>query len=289
MIGFGNIENIKKLEFDMDEFTVLGLLGPAGSGKDLTADWLVEKGFVKVAFADPMKRFALYTFGLGWERLWGPSEKRNEMFPVSEAWWFEAIGHLGDSVEEIIQEILPVGSKTDGYLKLHDWFSNLRKSYRNEISARVILQTLGTEWGRAIDPLMWARYAYKVADMLKHRDDIEYTQGDGIRFLEPGIKIVGYRPQGVVIPDHRFKNEVDATHEIGGYVMRLRRLAMEKDGPDIGVAGHKSEAEQKELPDDLFNVVFNFPEGVSKVHELLEAAYTEKLWTKGNTQRMHLL
>lgn len=268
-------------------FEILGLLGPAGSGKDLTADWLVGKGFAKVAFADPMKRFALYTFGLGWERLWGPSEKRNEMFQVSDAWWFEAIGHLGDSAEEILQEILPVGSKTEGYLKLHDWLSGLRKSYRNEISARIILQTLGTEWGRSIDPLMWARYTYKVANFLKHQDNSYYTQGDGLKYPDPGIKID--RPKGIVIPDHRFKNEVDATHEAGGYVLRLCRLAMEKDRPNIGVAGHKSEAEQKELSDDLFDAVLNFPEGVSKVHELLETAYAEKLWTKGNTQRMHLL
>src|SRR5690606_29398259 len=38
----------------------IGLTGYAGSGKDTTADYLVEHyGFVRVAFADKLKEFAL--------------------------------------------------------------------------------------------------------------------------------------------------------------------------------------------------------------------------------------
>ena len=46
------------------DFTVIGLLGPAGSGKDLVGDWFVDKGLTKVSFADPMKRFVQRAFGL---------------------------------------------------------------------------------------------------------------------------------------------------------------------------------------------------------------------------------
>lgn len=143
------------------EFTVLGLLGPAGSGKDLVADYLQKKNFVKIAFADPMKRFAKKAFNLSNEQLWGESYQRNGEFFVDEAWWMEVIGHFGPASQELINEVLEVGTRTEGYLKLHDWLSRLRMDYREKISPRVILQTLGTEWGRSVDPLMWIRYAYQ--------------------------------------------------------------------------------------------------------------------------------
>lgn len=263
------------------EFVVIGLLGPAGSGKDLVADWMTNKGFVKVSLADPMKRFVMRTFGIDVERLWGP-DKRNEMFDVDESWWFEAIGHMGDASKEIVNDVLQEGNRVSGYLKLHEWMTTLRSTYRDKISARVILQTLGTEWGREIDPLMWARYAHKIARDLKNLgDNAAYTQYEGVVAIPRGGLV------GVVIPDHRFFNEVQCTHENGGFVFRLRRLSME-NAPTVGIEGHKSEAEQKGLADDLFDVVFNFPEGIDKVHEMLETAFAEKSW-KDNPRRYHLL
>ncbi len=260
----------------MSDFTVIGLLGPAGSGKDLVADWFVSKGFVKISFADPMKRFVRSAFGISQEQLWGPSEKRNWMFDVTESWWYEAIGHLGDASEEIITKVLQEGDRVDGYLKLHEWFSALRKTYPTKISARVILQTLGTEWGRrAVDPIMWARYAHIIVSKLSQGGLVRYRQDRGMYHLDEGPDKVA---AGVIIPDHRFKNEVAFTRDSGGYVIRLRRLSMETKAPDIGVVGHQSEAEQAELPDSLFDHVFNFEEGVEKVHEALEAAYYHKLW-----------
>lgn len=262
----------------MSEFTVLGLLGPAGSGKDLVADWFVSKGFVKIAFADPMKRFVQKTFGIDQERLWGPSEKRNEMFDVSEGWWFEAIGHLGDGCKEIVQKVLTDGLRVEGYLKLHEWITTLRKAYRDKISARVILQTLGTEWGRAVDPLIWCRYAHTVARQLSESELVRYKQHIGLY-----VQWVNEGPEkqaiGVVIPDHRFRNEVDCTHENGGHVIRLRRLSMEP-GSEVGISGHQSEAEQKELPDRIFDAVYELPEGVDNVHALLEDTYPMKPWAR---------
>lgn len=258
------------------DFTVLGLLGPAGSGKDLVADWLVEKkGFLKVAFVDPMKRFVFDAFGIGWDHLWGPSEKRDEMFDIPDIWWYEAIGHFGDAAKEIVQEVLPEGLRVSGYMKLHAWLTNLRKEYPNRISSRLILQTLGTEWGRSVDSMMWANYAYRVIDKLRRQEEVlSYTPRDGLRASRSTLR----EPlAGVVIPDHRFINEVEYTKTQGGYVLRLRRLAKETIEP-VGITGHQSEAEQKGLTDDVFDHVFNFGEGVDKVHEALEGAYDHRLW-----------
>lgn len=258
----------------MNKFTVLGILGPAGSGKDLVADWLCEKGFVKIAFADPMKRFVKAAFGVSSEQLWGPSEERNREFEVDDAWWFNAIGNMPGAFEEILNMVLQDGDRSRGYLALMDWFSKLRQTYREKISARYILQTLGTEWGRSVDDVLWARYAHKVAG--KVGAGAGYSQ-------ENGWTSIGARQYaGVVIPDHRFINEVELSQGLGAYVIRLRRLAREEQ--TVGIAGHKSETEQKSLQDDVFDLVLEFPEGVEKVHEILEKTLEERAWeTKRRT------
>lgn len=254
------------------DFTILGLLGPAGSGKDLTADWFAEKGFVKCAFADPMKRFCQKTFGLSTEQLWGPTAERNREFDIDNAWWFEAIGHMGEASEEIVSKVLTEGNRISGYLSLHDWLTKLRVDYPTKISTRVILQTLGTEWGRAVDPVMWVRYCYKVLDDVSQ--GAFYSQVGGLVDTE-----MYYDNKGAIIPDHRFINEVEASQNLHGtYVMRVRRLALEDQQKQIGVAGHASEAEQKAIPDSVFDYVLEFEEGVDKVHQTLERVYAEKLW-----------
>lgn len=255
------------------DFTVLGLFGPAGSGKDLVADWFwVEKGFTKVAFADPMKRFAKQAFNFSSTQLWGPSEERNREFVVDDAWWFEAIGHFGEASKEIVENVLGDGNRVEGYLKLHDWLSQLRKDYREKISARVVLQTLGTEWGRYVDPLMWVNYCYRTIDAIKS-GDYAYSQYTGLEVQ----KAAPSAPNGIVIPDHRFLNEVSTSQDRGSYVMRLRRLALEPKEV-IGVPGHQSEAEQKTISDGAFDLVMEFEEGVEKVYGQLARVYAEELW-----------
>lgn len=62
---------------------IVGLSGRAGSGKNVAADALVEhRGFACCAFADPMKRICAEVFAWDADRLWGPSERRNEPDPA---------------------------------------------------------------------------------------------------------------------------------------------------------------------------------------------------------------
>ncbi len=62
---------------------VIGLTGNAGAGKDTAAQWFIERGYAKSAFAEPLKRLLNDAFGWrmsDWEdRLWKEDD-------VVEAW-----------------------------------------------------------------------------------------------------------------------------------------------------------------------------------------------------------
>ena len=61
---------------------LLGISGLAASGKDTSADFLVKEfNFVKISFADPIKRIARDVFDFSEAQLWGPSQFRNEPDP----------------------------------------------------------------------------------------------------------------------------------------------------------------------------------------------------------------
>lgn len=260
------------------DFPVIGLLGHAGSGKSLVADWLErEKGFVSVSFADPMKRFVLGTFGFTESQLWGPSEERNKAIPTTQDWWFNAAVMMQKMAGEIL-EIVDDESRVAAYLKLSDWLSWLRQTYPDEISPREVLQTLGTEWGRETDPLMWVKRAHVVA--------LELSNGKFI--YSPSKGMISHTtnpnpPRGVVIPDHRFLNEVDTTRLAGGHVIRLRRLSKEAVVTTVGIKGHESEAAQKNIPDNAVDLVIELQEGIENVHSKLETVFAIEPWI--GTQR----
>lgn len=82
------------------------------------------------------------------------------------------------------------------------------------LTPRRALQTLGTEWGRAMHPDLWIEQVLKL------------TRGSRDRF---------------VIPDVRFQNEIDAINNEGGKVVRIIRAGQTK------AMAHVSEAGQAEL------------------------------------------
>lgn len=56
---------------------VILISGKAGSGKDTLSDLFVSNGYIKIAFADPLKRAVQSIFKFSYDQLWGPSELRN--------------------------------------------------------------------------------------------------------------------------------------------------------------------------------------------------------------------
>jgi hypothetical protein len=58
---------------------IIGVCGFAGSGKDTVADEICkDPAFVKLAFADNLKRILMGLFDFSYEQLWGPSATRSE-------------------------------------------------------------------------------------------------------------------------------------------------------------------------------------------------------------------
>lgn len=163
---------------------ILGVMGQAGSGKDVMADYLVNKyAFVKIGFADPMKRFVQEIFEFSDDQIWGPSESRNApdtRYVVGSNQWDE-------------MECL---------------------------SPRFALQTLGTEWGRKCYPQVWVEYALRVAKNLLSNGSLRYNQKTGLYETD---KDDGRETRGIVISDVRFQNEVSGIQKGGGKVIRIRR------------------------------------------------------------------
>lgn len=79
--------------------TILGLLGPAGSGKSLAAKHLVNRYGAKVyTLAAPLKELVGSAFGLSHDQLYGSQESKgrvDERYNVSPRWLLQRIGTEG--------------------------------------------------------------------------------------------------------------------------------------------------------------------------------------------------
>lgn len=212
----------------MKERRIIGVCGVAGSGKDTFADYLCsKKGFCKIALADPMKRAAKEWFDFSVEQLWGPSEMRNS---PDKRYTRRCETCNGAGVFAIAGGV--VCSECGGLGKLY-------------LSPRKVLQTLGTEFGRKCFPDLWTnltmRTAHVVLNLNKHYVcDIGAVSGNFTQSYYTGV----------VIPDCRFKNEVEAIRANGGYTYRINRSAAGLKGD---AALHQSEKELQSLPSALFN------------------------------------
>jgi hypothetical protein len=266
-------------------FQVLGLLGQAGSGKDVVADWFCKKGFVKVAFADAMKRYVNDLFLYTPEQLWGASELRNVEHAAGDRWWMDVVTRWGRATNKFVNEMFyhsfsngHVG-RVDAYISLMQWFTNLRiytqKISDAKLSPRVVLQTLGTEWGRKLDENLWTGYVYdRVIPALK--TGIWYCPERGL-FSRGSVYCDGADvAAGIIIPDHRFLSEVLQTQKHDGYVLRITRPGKPVRAAP-GVARHASEQQQLELPIPV-NYDLEMPEGLDLVVDRLERLWKDQPW-----------
>lgn len=235
---------------------IVGVTGKAGSGKDTAAAHLVEQyGFQQIAFADPLKRYAHKVFGFTKDQLWGPSHLRNEEDPrfagftsPTEACdsWIATFVRADEHDSQFVNSILPGPGLLPGIalLQLKTWMQELALS-GTKISPRVVLQSLGTEWGREIKEDIWLAHALDVASSLMSGGHT-YSRTQGLE------KLQGAPALHVVMSDVRFDNELEELKKHGGYLIRVYRPE-ELRGHAPGIQGHASETEQEGFADDRFD------------------------------------
>ena len=274
---------------------IIGITGQAGAGKDEIAGRLVQKhDYAQLSLADPMKRFGLNVFGFDVIQLWGPSSARNHFDPgfnacsirVSQVTfepgcsigavrrhcdpsWGDAAMRLADYGEEFVNGLIEEPAAREEALRmLYFWFGSLGHHY-NQLSPRIMLQHLGTQWGREvcgeniwIDKLV--DNAGRILDGEAYTREEEFT----------GEKCPP--PTGIVVSDVRFANELESVKSVSGKLIRVTRKSSDKKAKKLGIPGHESEAEQKTFTDDQFAAVLanegTLPELYSAV-DVVAAAY----------------
>jgi hypothetical protein len=201
---------------------------------------------VKVSLADPLKRICKEVFDFSDEQLWGPSEKRNESDPRYQRYPHESIR---ESIARDIDE--------EGF--------SLKPRGPMFLTPRYALQQLGTEWGRNCYDNVWIDYAVRVANTLLN-GRLDDNPGAGAMYsCRDGLKwaVMPKKPAGVVIPDVRFKNEVDGLKKAGAVLIRVKRPGAGLEG---AAATHASEAEQDGVTDDAFDVILDNSGDLIELH-----------------------
>lgn len=231
---------------------IVGLSGLAGSGKDFIADLLVKNhGFVKVALADPLKRICQDVFDFSDEQLWGPSEKRNQ--PDKRYFTGRVKTEIVDYEDARCLCYLDKAVKNDYSEPTEEEMLEYRKIY---LTPRFALQFLGTEWGRNCYPQVWVDYTLRIAKKLLANDNHHYDPKHGLWQEDLGWhQNSDHKPNGVVISDVRFANEMVAIRAEGGKVVRI---ISDRATTLRGTAAlHASEREQQEIPNSSFDYILH--------------------------------
>jgi len=233
---------------------LIAICGNAGCGKDTAADHLVDNyNFDKISFAGPIKKFGKRVFDFSDDQLYGPSESRNRIDHRydHDSTWNEAEDRLALFGPGWCETVVP-GYVPRDYHTLVRWFDNLKAEYRGDLSPRIMLQQLGTEWGRKIDKDIWVKAALRKAHTLPK----------------------------CVITDVRFFNELDLVKKAGGKLVRIHREETDDSAALLGMGNHQSEMELTQFTDDMFDAIINnnrslgfFMDSVDNIEHVLFGDY----------------
>lgn len=210
-----------------------------GTGKDTVADALVTGcSFIKVAQADPIKRFCMETYDFTYDQLWGPSELRavlDKRYPRDHTWVTEPDPDNPDRARMVCP--------CCGQDAREEW----RQCY---LTPRFALQQLGTQWGRNCYDATWIARGMATARTLLDDRTSRYRPEEGLMFVE---SYGNDAPSpGVVFSDIRFKNELRLVREGGGIVVLITR---EHDTPlPKEASSHQSEHDLDDLLESDFDL-----------------------------------
>lgn len=202
--------------------------GRAGAGKDSLAAALQGDA---LALADPIKEIARDVWGCSTDALWGPSELRQQPVPGNIPWvWCAgregqscgAAGHA--SLYPVNEDICETCS---GRLE------------RDFLTVRRLLQHLGTEIGRTVDPEVWIRCV------------LNRVKG----YVAAWQRTTRGAPPCVVVPDVRFHNELCLLRAAPG--CRVITVKLVRPGGAHLASNHSSE---HGIEDAQFDCVITVPE-----------------------------
>jgi hypothetical protein len=124
--------------------------------------------------------------------------------------------------------------------------SELRNAPSGHFGAvpREALQTLGTEWGRALVDKVWVAYLIRIVHRLQ-TEDVDYARNRGLAECPRA-----QRPRGVVIPDLRFVNEWAGLQEAFSGRLHIYRIERKNNAHKLRgrAAKHASEQEFGSIP-----------------------------------------
>lgn len=218
---------------------IVGIVGRAGSGKDLVGNMMVERGYAAIALADPMKEFCAQVFGWSRDVLWGASELREMADKRSNVWVCPSCGWFGQP------HIEPDHYGCGGC------GARLGNEHGQPLSPRLALQTLGTEFGRALYPEIWTDLAIRRVNSILDKG-LKFGKDpfvDSVRLPKPDTLIHGLK--GVIITDVRFVNEAQAIRNECGKLLHIVRPSADNDSR--GIEGHASETEQDSIPNEWYD------------------------------------
>lgn len=200
-------------------------VGQLGSGKDTVAgmmrDLVPKSDFITLAA--PMKEFAKKVFGFTQDQMYGGSALREQEFIETD----NRVRRLFElNANSFLDSLFPPSEThpTPRYMALESWFRGIMD--KGPRTGRHVLQTLGTEFGRAQDQDVWIRAGINGA----------------MEKLVSGSNLV-------TMTDGRFKNEILQVKRAGGTIIRVL------NPNSTSTSKHLSELEQESIPDFWFDFV----------------------------------
>lgn len=145
------------------------------------------------------------------------------------------------------------------------------------LTPRIVTQLLGNELSRLAYPETWIVYMKRVVEKIEQ--GYFYSEKKG------AYKINGKQSpyKGIIVSSCRFRNEIEATKNMGGITVRLKRPALLAEAfIQAGVGNHASESEQLAIPDIFFDYVLEVSEGKEAFYALIDE-FMEKVLVKKST------
>lgn len=209
---------------------IIALLGKSKSGKDTAGQMLLDAvpGGVRIAFADKLKQICGEMYGLSDADM---NTEKGKARPTELRCLTCPLCGSVDTHEVKLEREMKAECKSCGAV-------GEREAFKGFWTPRMILQYIGTEGFRRIDPNVWVKYALRKAASHLAGNEVGYTND------HPAASFV-------VITDCRFRSEMAGVVAAGGEIWRIRRP--ETDGVSTGLAKHASETEMDGIPDAEFH------------------------------------